>query len=120
MPAPPTTFIPALVGLHILLLVIVWPSAVFRSTATQTSSLCQTLSPSFCPSNSTPTVYLQLDQVQICSINHTTGISPVLNVHVASNCWNYYAQTLVICDQLFSYIVNLKVLLCVKADFRDY
>lgn len=34
MPTPPTTFIPALLGLHILLLVIVWPSAVFPASLT--------------------------------------------------------------------------------------
>lgn len=34
MPTPPTTFIPSLLGLHILLLVIVWPSAVFRASLT--------------------------------------------------------------------------------------
>lgn len=34
MPTPPTTFIPSLLGPHILLLVIVWPSAVFRACLT--------------------------------------------------------------------------------------
>lgn len=34
MPAPPTTFIPSLSGLYISLLVIVWPSAVFRAALT--------------------------------------------------------------------------------------
>lgn len=34
MPTPPTTFIPSLSGLYILLLVIVWPSAVFQAALT--------------------------------------------------------------------------------------
>lgn len=55
MPTPPTTFIATLSGPHILLLVIVWPSAVLRAyTAKQTRSLCQTQTPSFYPSNPTP------------------------------------------------------------------
>lgn len=57
MPTPPTTFIPSLSGLYISLLVIVWPSAVFRAALTallsKHGSLCQMPSPSFCPSNST-------------------------------------------------------------------
>lgn len=34
MPTPSTTFIPSLLGPHILLLVIVWPSVVFRGSLT--------------------------------------------------------------------------------------
>lgn len=34
MPTPPTTFILCLLGLYILLLVIVWPSAVFQASLT--------------------------------------------------------------------------------------
>lgn len=57
MPTPPPTFIPSLSGPYILLLVIVWPSAVFQTSLTTPLSkherLCQILSPSSCPTNST-------------------------------------------------------------------
>lgn len=70
----------SLAGPHILLLVIVWPSAVFFSlfdyAAKQTWNACQLLSPSFCPANSSPLCALtSMDSLEkpSCQTSTSTG-----------------------------------------------